>query len=223
MINEGIFLQEKGIDPYSGRLVHSMPFNIMLESFFTSDLFKCLFFALLDSLTGVILAYGSKNYLIWKVSLLNLYYLNWALTPFQNREDQEIRKQFSNTVFDNLDIISKDLILIPKCVLLFYSLNPILILTSTNTNILCNLFYALAFYSVNSRKTTLSLLAITFLFLDSLYAIVLLSPILVAMSGDTFKKVQKSLLLVVFIALFMLINYSVFGSWSFIEGTMGFS
>lgn len=82
MINEGIFLQEKGIDPYSGRLVHSMPFNIVLEKLFTSDLLKCLVFALLDALTGLLLAYGSKQYLIWKVSLLKPYRLNDTITSY---------------------------------------------------------------------------------------------------------------------------------------------
>ncbi|KAL5281335.1 PIGU family protein [Megaselia abdita] len=206
MSNEGIFLQEHNIDPYSGRLVHSMPITLMFEKLLATQLLKNVIFAILDSLTGILLFYGSKHYLVWKA-----------------KADSEIKKKFSSTVFENLDIVAKDLISIPKCVILFYSLNPILIVTSSNDNILCNFFYALTFYSLNSKKTTLALLSITFLFLDSIYAIVLLSPILVSMSGDKFKKIQKSILLVVFIGAFILINYGIFGSWSFIEGTIGFS
>lgn len=156
-------------------------------------------------------------------NLIEIDNLEIRFSCFQAKEDQKIKEKFASTVFENLDIGVNDLISIPKCVILFYSLNPILIATSTNTNILCNFFYALAFYSLNSKKATLSLLSLTFLFLDSIYAIVLLSPILVSINGGKFQRIQKSLLLVAFIAAFILINYSIFGSWSFIEGTMGFS
>lgn len=67
-IQEGIFLKEHNIDPYSGRLVNSMPFIIFLENFIKNQELNCIVFALLDSLTGVFLYYGSRNYLQWKVS-----------------------------------------------------------------------------------------------------------------------------------------------------------
>ena len=94
-MTEGIYLQDSGIDPYSGDIFHQSPISLMifgmLQKDFTNWAMKILFIVV-DLSTALLLAKTAKNYVDVLVNIKS-YPLNILLTSLDCFLDSDVNNE----------------------------------------------------------------------------------------------------------------------------------
>lgn len=106
-----------------------------------------------------------------------------------------------------------------------YLFNPCTILNcvAMTSTVFSNFFLALLFYFITSRKLLYTILVLAIETVRSFYPVVLIAPMVLIFSESSKRSACRIVLFfVVFTAGVYQLNYVLIGSWTFIDGTLGF-
>lgn len=208
-VQEGIYLYKNQIDPYKGDMVHETPLVLIALAWVNSiaPQFVPWIYILTDLATA---------YILYKMSI-----------EFVN---QMFSKQYKEKIdyadeTDELHLKPRDKIDIPKFVFIAYLLNPFAILNCVglSSTVYSNFFLALSFFFMSKHNLWPCLLFLALETMRSLYPIVFISPIvLVFGKGSTKNFLRIGCSFISICSIFIIISYYIMGSWTFLNGTLGF-
>ncbi|EDW78127.1 uncharacterized protein Dwil_GK24175 [Drosophila willistoni] len=208
-MQEGVFLLEHDIDPYSGDLVHESPLVLKGLSwiFLNYASYLPLLYILLDLLTAG---------LLWIMS-------HWFV-KHKLQEQRLERKHYANDT-EELQYHNEDNYDIPELVLMAYLFNPLTIMSciGLTSTVFSNIFLALFFFALVKGYLLPCLILLAFESVRSFYPIVLISPLLLVFARRSYwRGFCIGLLFAAACIAIMAANYLVMNSWNFLDGTLGF-
>ncbi|XP_055920771.1 phosphatidylinositol glycan anchor biosynthesis class U protein [Eupeodes corollae] len=208
-VQEGVHLYKNQIDPYLGDMVHETPLILISLAWAYSTIPQLVpwIYIMIDLAAAFILFKMSKEFIHQMFSK-------------QSKEKGEYADET-----DELHLKYHDTIDIPKFVFIAYLLNPFSILNcvALSSTVFSNFFLASSFYFMAKQNLWPCIAFLSLETLRSLYPVVFIAPVLLVF-GKSCKKdyarVAGSFILTCFA--FCYISYSIMGSWTFINGTLGF-
>ncbi|XP_055382011.1 phosphatidylinositol glycan anchor biosynthesis class U protein [Condylostylus longicornis] len=208
---EGVFLYNRGYDPYYGDIVHEPPFVLIILAWIINNFPKILPLAYIiaDLVTGLILSMTSKFFCDAKIE----------------KQVQEKHKYAPGTE-KTIQFDEKDKDIIPHYILISYFFNPFAIINcaALTSTVFSNLFLALFMYFL-SKKNSFCLIFLAFETTRNFYAFALITTVFATLQKPTlFKYIAVFFSFVTILTSFIFINFFLNKSnWSFINSTIAFT
>ncbi|XP_068699893.1 phosphatidylinositol glycan anchor biosynthesis class U protein-like [Montipora foliosa] len=218
-VQEGLYLVENGVSPYSGDVVHESP--LVLAVFLglqqVSELLFPLLFVVGDLLIG---------WLLYKLAVLHCNML---------QEEQTKHLKHYATTAETVLIKEESLNDVPLLVSSIYLLNPYTIgsCVAHSTLVFTNLSVTIALFYAMKGSVLLSTLGVALGAYHSLYPITLLPPVVLILIKVRSVELEFNRKVVVFAlsiigsfvmwtAFLLVLSYQMFNSWDFLIATHGF-
>lgn len=210
-IEEGLYLKQNNINPYSGDGLHESPLIILAYEktiAFLGENFPFVFiFA--DLLTAYVL------------------YSVCALYMFKLYAEQEKNKQNYAKDAESLLLKAQDFVLPPYYVLAAYLYNPFTIFNCVGqtTTVFGNFFLSLFFYGLVGDHLLLSAFSLAAVATHSFYPIMLLVPLFLKIylvDSRPRKAFFAIFLSIAFVVMFLAVSFLYCKNWDFVDDTFGF-
>lgn len=208
-VTEGVYLQNSNVSPYSGDTFHEVPLALWLYT----KIYKYIptqlpiLFTTCDLLTSLLLAWSAS---IYSENLL--------------KKESKLKVPSSAK---NLSISSNGIRNVPFYVFCIYLFSPYSIFSCVglSTTTLANFVMSLVFAFISSRCWLLAGLALSVSSYHSIYPIVLLVPLFVAIINDQKTGKAKCVLALLTISLavsgLLYLSKEYTGNWEFLKSTYG--
>ncbi|XP_053957619.1 phosphatidylinositol glycan anchor biosynthesis class U protein [Anastrepha ludens] len=211
-VQEGIYLYENGIDPYTGDVVHELPVVLVLlvRVFGWFSNFVPLLYILLDLSTAML-----------------LYKLAQKFVQSKLLEQKQQSSEFALGT-EELQVQESDMEVVPRCVLLSYLFNPLTLVSCAGltSTVFSNFLLALTLYFLVQRYLLPCVFCLALETMRSLYPLVLIAPIVLVFTQHskitTSSAIRVVALFVAACAGITLVNYALMQSWNFLDATLGF-
>lgn len=208
-VKEGLFLYKSKIDAYQGDMVHETPLLLTILDFIYSVSPELVvpIHILTDMATAYILYQMSKEF---------------VKQLFRNQNQE--KSGYANET-DELHLKPNDMNEIPIFVFITYLLNPFSILSciGLSSTVFSNFFLATSFFFMSKQQLLPCLLFLALETTRNLYPVVFIAPIvLVFGKKKTINSLMVACMFISMICIISYINYAIMGSWTFLNGTLGF-
>ncbi|GAB6032702.1 hypothetical protein CHUAL_011577 [Chamberlinius hualienensis] len=211
-IEEGIYLQNAGISPYSGDILHEPPLVLLFFEYFKANFppyFLNWLFVLSDVVTALCLS-----------KIVQLFLLKQA------DEDRAAAKDCPDA--SKFAVTPSDAIQLANAAATFYLLSPYSLLCcgAKSTAVISNLIISITLLNMIKGNGILTCLLLSFATYHTFYPVVLLPLALLFLVAQV--NCDKKLYLTGYLLLFIVstvtllwISYGLMGNWSFISATYG--
>ncbi|KAL1130048.1 hypothetical protein AAG570_012991 [Ranatra chinensis] len=206
-VTEGVALYQEGIDPYTGDIFHETPIALMFLNFLITNIPQAI---------GCVFVF---------CDILTAYILYLAATVYMKETFDKQKKEMANYAkgIYNLLLNENDFNTAPIYVMSVYLFNPFTILNCVafTSTTFANLFLSIVYLSMVKGYRICSCLALGLAVLQSFYPIVLIVPVCMYISQNSYNKVTSVILtLSVFVYTMMALlylSYCIIGDWKFIH------
>ncbi|XP_055838347.1 phosphatidylinositol glycan anchor biosynthesis class U protein [Episyrphus balteatus] len=208
-VQEGVYLYKNQIDPYQGDMVHETPLVLLSLAWASSTI------PLLVPWIYIMIDLAAA-FILYKMST---EFINQMFAK-QSRE----KGQYADET-DELHLKLQDTIDIPKFVFIAYLMNPLTILNCVglSSTVFSNFFLALCFFFMAKHKLWPCLAILALETMRNLYPVVFIAPIMLVFGKSCTKEYVKVAARFLFLCFgFCYISYAIMGSWTFLNGTLGF-